>query len=346
MDQHKDRMNIVAAPGSGKTTLGLEIMRRIGKPSIILVPNITIRNQWVERLVSMFMSEQEPFPDWISKDIRKPKFLTVTTYQALHAIFSGIEEKDDGEIQEEDKIRNKTTIAKIAKRKADEKTKVIALLKKQKISTIILDESHHLRKEWWKALADLRVGIKKVFIISLTATPPYDVDANEWDKYEELCGPIDIEISVPELVSSGDLCPHQDYIRFSLLTRQESEKISQFKEEVNNTLSALRGSPDFLKIILMHPWINDTENHMEFIFKDPKFFSAILIFLNSVGQKIPYPILNILGVKQTDLPELNLTWFETLLNIVVHIHTFEQRQDKSLEFVSPRLDKQLLSHFA
>ncbi|MBQ8827551.1 MAG: DEAD/DEAH box helicase family protein, partial [Clostridia bacterium] len=32
------KINIVAAPGSGKTVLGLELIRRIGEPCIILSP--------------------------------------------------------------------------------------------------------------------------------------------------------------------------------------------------------------------------------------------------------------------------------------------------------------------
>jgi hypothetical protein len=63
--------------------------------------------------------------------------------------------------------------------------------------------------------------------VSLTATPPYDVDYSEWERYEELCGPIDEVISIPELVSNGDLCPHQDFIHFSLLRENENEMLKK-----------------------------------------------------------------------------------------------------------------------
>lgn len=49
-------------------------------------------------------------------------------------------------------------------------------------------------------------------LVALTATPPYDSDHLEWSRYQELCGPIDEEISVPELVKAGTLCVHQDDI--------------------------------------------------------------------------------------------------------------------------------------
>ena len=47
-------IHIVAAPGSGKTILGLELVRRLGKPALILAPSVTIRRQWGERFVEAF----------------------------------------------------------------------------------------------------------------------------------------------------------------------------------------------------------------------------------------------------------------------------------------------------
>ena len=40
------KINIVAAPGSGKTVLGLELIRRLGSPCIVLSPTTAIRQQW------------------------------------------------------------------------------------------------------------------------------------------------------------------------------------------------------------------------------------------------------------------------------------------------------------
>ena len=46
-------------------------------------------------------------------------------------------------------------------------------------------------------------------VISLTATPPYDSEPELWDRYLQMCGEIDQEITVPELVKEDTLCPHQ-----------------------------------------------------------------------------------------------------------------------------------------
>ena len=53
------KINVVAAPGSGKTILGLELIRRLGKPCLILSPTTTIREQWGERFISGFAGESD-----------------------------------------------------------------------------------------------------------------------------------------------------------------------------------------------------------------------------------------------------------------------------------------------
>ncbi|HKE51828.1 MAG TPA: DEAD/DEAH box helicase family protein, partial [Actinomycetes bacterium] len=42
--------HIVAPPGSGKTVLGLEIIRRLGRPALVLAPTSTIQQQWSDKL--------------------------------------------------------------------------------------------------------------------------------------------------------------------------------------------------------------------------------------------------------------------------------------------------------
>ena len=167
------RLHIVAAPGSGKTVLGLETIRRIGRPALILAPSIAIRNQWRDRLFPLFLDDPHGWDAHISLDIRAPATMTIATYQALHAVH------DAGAAQFD-------ALGAASPRRGP--------------MTLIVDEAHHLRREWWTALFALRDRLKDVRLVALTATPPYDAPFAEWSRYEALCGPIDIEISVPELV--------------------------------------------------------------------------------------------------------------------------------------------------
>ncbi|MHA1979067.1 MAG: DEAD/DEAH box helicase family protein, partial [Candidatus Hodarchaeales archaeon] len=80
LNQYLDdsRLHIVAAPGSGKTILGLEVIIRLDRPTLILTPTIAIKNQWVDRLVTHFIPDKKK-PSWISDNIKEPRFLTVST---------------------------------------------------------------------------------------------------------------------------------------------------------------------------------------------------------------------------------------------------------------------------
>src|SRR4029077_20362841 len=67
LDSHLDdqHFHLVAAPGSGKTVVGLEVLRRLGKPALVFAPTIAIRDQWIRRFVDSFWNGGPP-PDWIS----------------------------------------------------------------------------------------------------------------------------------------------------------------------------------------------------------------------------------------------------------------------------------------
>lgn len=41
-----NHFHIIAPPGSGKTILGLKLIRRVHKKTLVLATTITVRNQW------------------------------------------------------------------------------------------------------------------------------------------------------------------------------------------------------------------------------------------------------------------------------------------------------------
>ena len=60
------RIHIVAAPGSGKTVLGLELVRRLGQPAIVLSPSVTIRQQWGDRFEERFLPAGRSLDEFVS----------------------------------------------------------------------------------------------------------------------------------------------------------------------------------------------------------------------------------------------------------------------------------------
>jgi superfamily II DNA or RNA helicase len=311
------RLHLVAAPGSGKTVIGLEVIRRINQPTLVLAPTITIRDQWVERLVDLFLPPGNGKPSWVSKELRNPASLTVATYQALHAVYSGEPEEPPTNSDEDGVSKNhfeRQANGEDGNHILQGRMPIPGFLAKANFKTLVLDEAHHLRTEWWKTLTSLAEQLEKPTIIALTATPPYDVSPFEWQRYEELCGPVDAEVSVPELVQEGDLCPHQDYVYFSTPTTKEQKVISDFRAEVDGFVARLKANIAFKDAILSHPWISAPEQHTEDILDDPEYLSSMVVYLHALGDEIPPAVMHILGLSHKRIPELNLEWLEVLLS--------------------------------
>ena len=294
-----NKIHVVAAPGAGKTILGIEIITRINKPTLILTPTITIRNQWKTRIISSFLNGEAE--DIISVNIKKPKFITIITYQALLASFcsnsqDSDEEEKPEEIMSEDEDEDKITSSK--RFKMDKAADIIQLLKKSNIKLLCFDEAHHLRNEWWKALDYLMENLNPEQTVALTATPPYDSSEKEWERYENLCGTVDEIISIPELVSNGDLCPHQDFIHFSSMKKYENDMVKEQLAKVNDYLISLLKNTNLIKIIL-----NELQNESEEnILDNPKMYIGVMAFLKAAKQTIPKEILSLFDLKPLEIP--------------------------------------------
>lgn len=281
------RIHVVAAPGSGKTVLGLELLRRLGRPALVLSPTRTIRDQWLARLVPLFLPEA-PGPEDVSRGLTAPAALTTATYQALHA------------------IRADPDPARFAA--------LVATLNAAGPITLVLDEAHHLRREWWIALQDLVDALPDARLVALTATPPYDAPPAEWARYEAMCGPVDLEIGVPELVRNGDLCPHQDHIVFSRPGHDALALLELRRAGIAALVAELRADVALLDALAEHPWLDDPHAHAEEILETPDMLSAVLIHLAASGRKLPHAPLDLLGARADEMPLPNAFWFERLLN--------------------------------
>lgn len=310
------KINIVAAPGSGKTILGLELARRLAKPVIIFAPTVTIKNQWVSKFIASFTDFKE-VPDWISTDIYNLKFFNVVTYQALHYAYKKVKNRENKEDETDDVIIDAYDQSTVS----DEEIKsydIINELKSKKITTLILDEAHHLKSEWWKSLNDVVQALGEIKLVALTATPPYDVEPSIWTNYVSLCGEIDAEISVPELVKAKNLCPHQDYIYFNYPTEDEIEEIKNYDKKLHEIVFQMKNDEDFINAIYNHKFIKAPYKYDEEILENPEYYSSMLVFLNSVNKKINKDNIRVLG-HNNKIPNFDLSWFEILLKNVLVI---------------------------
>lgn len=303
-DRH---LHVIAPPGSGKTILGLEVALRLNKPVLILAPTITIRNQWIKRFCELFLQSAQQ-PDWISKDIRLPEFMTVVTYQGLHAACN-----DDTDKEEETENEEETEEPENDRAADTNLEAIVHGLKEKNIQTIIADEAHHLKSEWWHTLTRVKDKIQPV-IVGLTATPPYDVSPAEWERYIELNGPVDTEISVPELVIEGDLCPHQDYVYFTRPAEQEYQRLVDFRQQMEKLFEELRHDETIIKAISNHPaWLNPMEQ-LDWIYNNLSCYSACLVLMQDNKKEIDEIHLEITGDRKFNVPAMNFHWLEILLD--------------------------------
>lgn len=313
LDEHLENghLHLVAPPGSGKTVLGLEVMLRLNKPTLIVAPTLAIRNQWINRFKELFLQVKE-HPEWISADLHQPKFLTVTTYQGLHALFKEDNKEEPEEADQiDDAEEDQEEIAQTKQKTAQEK------LFQQQFETIILDEAHHLRTSWWKTSLYVRDQLRDPAIVALTATPPNDVDQSEWDKYIELCGPIDEEIEVAALVKEEDLCPHQDYLWMSAPTSKEKEPIDIFHKEAEELRDRLLHNQALRDLIESHPWMTSVE-YVEEKLANHGYFISMIIYLKEVGSKTWELPFQLIGEKAEQLPSFEMEWAEEMLTALLY----------------------------
>ncbi|MDY3362733.1 DEAD/DEAH box helicase family protein [Riemerella anatipestifer] len=319
LDKHLEdkHLHIVAPPGSGKTVLGLEVAIRVNQPTLILAPTISIQNQWIHRFCELFL-QTHTVPDWISTDIRNPEFMTVVTYQGVHAACRGSNNNENS---------SHKTLESIVKK-----------LKAKNIKTIILDEAHHLKNEWWQTLSKIKELLSPT-IIGLTATPPYDVTSKEWKRYIDLNGAIDTEISIPELIIEGDLCPHQDYVYYSLPSEEEYKQIVKFRQRIKKLFQELKHSKDLLYEFENQPIWKNPAKHLDWIYENTAYYSTGLIFLNTNQRTISHEHTEIIGNSRFEIPTLTDEWMEILLNLYLNNEKIEFKNTDYQNYLRNKLKR-------
>ncbi len=291
------KINIVAAPGSGKTVLGLELIRRIGEPCLILSPTTIMREQWGQRFRELFVTDENRFEELFSTDLHQVKLVNSITYQALYSAMEHIALNEEDEVDCSD-------------------IDLRYLIKKYKIKTICLEEPHHLKKEWENALERFRYligqNVKRIFL----STPPlYDYEETDRKRYHDLCGEIDEEIFAPELVAEKTLCPHQDYVYFNYPTQDEIVALREFEERAKAAVDEV----DKLEGIGYRLYYCDYEHAKESI--------SVAVLRQYYGYSVDKKEVEVLTGK-TELPKPDMSYFEAALQFLLERLWPDEEKDK------------------
>ena len=249
LDQLEDYLSdqsvhIIAAPGSGKTVLGIEIFNRTKLPVIILTPRISIQEQWINSIKSLYL-EAENKETFISRDLEKPNFINCLTYQSFAKCLSS--------------------------RKTVKNLSEVFL----NGAVLLLDECHHLTGHWAEKIQQAKREFNFKTVISLTATPPYEIDEGKWERYKAICGEVDAEIFIPELVKAQNLSPHQDFLYVSNPNNEEQQTLEQIEKQQSTFIQKLL-SLDETSHLLQKAIVLFMADKSKLVSEHPKEYAAIV----------------------------------------------------------------------
>jgi len=272
LERGDNKIHIVAPPGSWKTIFGIEMMNELFSKkkwiSLILVPNTVLQVQWRDKIQNFFLESGEDIDELVSFDLEKIKKVNILTYQAItqskkdkdfieREVLQLWKEKEwyiledfEKYIEElrfekpeyyadkfksyKKKIKNSDNVFPILSPKVQ---KYFYEIQKNWVSSMILDEAHHLTSWWSKVLYNLYTFLPSCYVVWLTATPPFDdVDYFTLDEnYISLLGEVDYYIPTPAIIKSGKLAPYNDLVQFVELPKNYMDML----EEKNDKLKKL-----------------------------------------------------------------------------------------------------------
>lgn len=228
---------VVLPPGAGKTLVGLETARRLGRPTVVLSPNTAIQTQWADGWDELLPDPDHPARAGTARDL--DAFLTSLTYQSLATFVP------DDEVDEEGHEQSLLT------RLHPNGAALVERLHAAPEITVVLDECHHLLEVWGQLLSEVLAELPQAFVLGLTATPPATLTPPQADLVDDLFGGILYEASIPAVVREGHLAPFAELAWLTTPNPREAEYVTgqagRFAELVHGLTDPAFGSTGFLE---------------------------------------------------------------------------------------------------
>jgi superfamily II DNA or RNA helicase len=251
----QNRAYVVLPPGSGKTVVGLEVARRIGRRTMVLTPNTAVQAQWLAQWKTFGGNGPHPCPASTERALTAP--LTVLTYQSL-SVWDRTADDEDVEDDPSAALAETRRAALRGEPGAD----LLSLLHPRGRElvrraaatgpwTLVLDECHHLLETWGTLCRALvRALGDDTWVVGLTATPRTAMTARQADLHDELFADCDFSVPTPAVVKEGELAPYQELVYLTAPTPEEDTWIAaertRFADLQLELLNERTGSLPFL----------------------------------------------------------------------------------------------------
>ncbi len=249
---------VVLPPGTGKTVVGLEAVRRRGRRALVLVPSTAVQAQWLGAWAGFGGAGAHPVPAGTSADLRAA--VTVLTYQALSAWDRSADDQD---------VEDSTDGALAERRRAAVRgidgADLLSLLHPKGRSlvdraaalgpwTLVVDECAHLLDTWGSLVPALAAALgDDTVVVGLTATPAEELDERARTVHDRLFPGPDVEVALPDAVVRGEVALVRDLLHVTRPTPEEDALLAgdrgRFGELRDELLRARAGS------LPLAPWL-------------------------------------------------------------------------------------------
>ena len=237
----RDQTLVVAPPGSGKTVVGLEVVRRLGAPALVLCPSLTIQRQWAEKQALFGPSSgdlhvltyqslcQTTDPEGMLRDAAERIWVqerATATGQTVDEVVLETAAWDGQAARQRERhvarivARGKRAVAtgKLPDIPAHQLLSANAVERVQRlheagVRVVVLDECHHLLSLWGALLKAVFELLSPEHVLGLTATNPDDVTAEQAELYAQLLDAVDFSVPTPAVVREGYLAPYQELVQ-------------------------------------------------------------------------------------------------------------------------------------
>jgi hypothetical protein len=325
-DAGRHQTLIVAPPGSGKTIVGLEIVRRLGVPAVVLCPSRTIQRQW---------SEKQALFGEVDADLH------ALTYQSLcqtsdpegmlREAAAGVWAREragiTGQRVEDVVLEASVWEGAAAARRERDVARLVSAMKRRVaagklpdlpagellsasararagalrdagVRVVVLDECHHLLSLWGALLKAVLDELSPRHVLGLTATNPRDVTAEQAALYAALLDSVDFSVPTPAVVREGFLAPYQELVQLCTPLASEQEWLAERHARFDLALSELSLVPAGVEHLGLDVWLTSrlseragagggTLSWSELTRRQPRLADAGLRWMHACGVKPP-----------------------------------------------------------